>query len=150
MRSIILNKYLVLISRFIVGIVFIIASIDKIAVPELFAINIEGYNILPTSFINITAIIIPWIELLCGIFLISGFYLRSSSFIVSIFLVLFILMITSAILRGLHIDCGCFGLDSSEVSWYRVLEDIFLLLMTIHIYYYSTKIEDLRPLKSGT
>lgn len=148
MKSIILNKYVILISRFLVGIVFIIASIDKIAVPELFAINIEGYNILPISLINIIAIIIPWIELLCGIFLISGFYLRSSSLIVSIFLVLFILMITSAILRGLDIDCGCFGVESSEVSWMRVIEDIILLIMSIHIYYTSSKFEDLQPVKS--
>jgi uncharacterized membrane protein YphA (DoxX/SURF4 family) len=119
--------------------VFIVASIEKIAIPEIFAANIEAYRILPFSLINLIALVIPWLELICGIFLISGIFLRSSSFITSVLLVAFIFLLSSAILRGLKIDCGCFGVGGqSEVSWLRVIEDILLLFLGAHIFIFGT------------
>jgi len=138
MKSILSSKYLVFLSRLCLGLVFIVASIEKIAIPEMFAANVEAYQIMPAPIINIIALIIPWIELLCGIFLISGFFLRSSSLMVSALLVAFIFLLSWAILRGLHIDCGCFGVGGgSEVSWIRVIEDVFLLFLSVHIFSYG-------------
>jgi putative oxidoreductase len=138
MKSVLSNKYLLFCSRLCLGLVFIIASIEKIAIPEIFATNIEAYQILPVFIINIIALIIPWLELLCGIFLISGFYLRSSSLIVSALLVAFIFLLSWAIFHGLHIDCGCFGVrGGSEVSWMRIIEDVLLLIMGVHIFFYG-------------
>jgi putative oxidoreductase len=139
MRSILTNKYFLFLSRLCIGLVFIVASIEKIAIPEIFAANIEAYQILPVPIINIVALIIPWLELICGIFLISGVFLRSSSFISSVLLIAFIFLLSSAIMRGLKIDCGCFGASGkSEVSWVRVIEDILLLLLGTNIFIYGT------------
>jgi len=138
MKNILSNQYLLLISRLIIGLVFIVASIEKIAIPEMFAANIEAYEIIPLPLVNVAALLIPWIELLCGIFLISGFYLRSSSIIVSALLVAFIFLLSWAIFRGLHIDCGCFGVGGGgEVSWMRVLEDFLMLFLSVHIFYFG-------------
>jgi hypothetical protein len=35
-------------------------------------------------------------------------------------------------IRGLEIDCGCFG-AGSEVNAYRIVEDIVLLLMSVYL-----------------
>ncbi|MDI6766592.1 MAG: MauE/DoxX family redox-associated membrane protein [Bacteroidota bacterium] len=136
MKKIFSNKYLLLFSRLILGVIFIVASIDKIALPELFALNVQAYKILPISLVNIIALIIPWMELICGIFLISGVFVRSSSVILSGLLVVFIILIFSALLRGLKIDCGCFGSANTPVSWMRIIEDFGLLLLGFHIFYF--------------
>jgi len=138
MKNILSNKYLLLLSRVVLGLVFVIASVDKIAVPEVFALNIQAYQVLPLSLVNLTALVIPWVELLCGIFLISKIFIRSSSLLLSALLCLFIIMLATALTRGLTIDCGCFGAShTSPVSWSRIDEDIGLLLFGVHILYFS-------------
>ena len=121
----------------LVGVVFIIASIDKIASPDAFAANIHAYGIIPYAVINLFALIVPWIELLCGVFLISGVLVQSSSGILSFLLVCFIAAMTVAIMQELKIDCGCFGKEhATPVSWSRVLEDVGLLLLCLHLFFF--------------
>src|ERR1043165_8259056 len=103
------NKYLVFVVRFFLGIVFIVASIDIITAPDAFAASIVGYQLVPYPIINIFALVIPWVELFCGIFLIAGVHVRGSSVLVSALLGVFAVAIVTALLRGLKIDCGCFG-----------------------------------------
>jgi putative oxidoreductase len=132
------NKYLLFISRLIVGSVFIIASCDKIAHPELFALSVASYKMLPVELINLAAIILPWLEMISGLFLISGFMQKSSSTILAFLLTFFIGAIAIAMMQHLKIDCGCFGAArDSQVGWGRIFEDIFLLMLCGHIYYYS-------------
>lgn len=149
MKKILSNRYLLLLSRLILGVFFIVASIEKIAFPELFALNVQAYKILPTSLVNITALIIPWMELICGIFLISGAFVRSSSVILSGLLVMFIILIFSALLRGLKIDCGCFGPTSTPVSWMRIIEDIGLLFLGFHIFYFFKSVPSQRIIEQS-
>ena len=133
MRSRILsNVYLMLSCRLVLGSVFIIAAIDKIGAPDAFAENIYAYGLVPYPLINLFALVLPWLELLCGIFLISGMLVRPSAVILSFLLLIFILAIIIALSRHLNIDCGCFGKEhATPVSWEKVLEDIGLLLLGI-------------------
>ncbi len=125
-------------TRFILGIVFIMASVEKITLPEVFAENISAYAILPTGLINIVALVIPWVELICGIFLVAGVSVRPSALVLSLLIVMFIIMLISALLRGLRIDCGCIGTSgSSVVSWWRVFEDMGLLILSLHSLFFT-------------
>jgi uncharacterized membrane protein YphA (DoxX/SURF4 family) len=135
MNKLLEHKYTIFLSRTILGLVFVIASVDKIAMPELFAANVHAYGIIPFSLVNIFALIIPWVELLCGLFLLGGFRLRPSATWLALLNVVFIIAISSAIFRGLEINCGCFGAaKSSIVGWDRVVEDIGLLLLCVHLF----------------
>jgi uncharacterized membrane protein YphA (DoxX/SURF4 family) len=115
-----------------VGIIFIFASIDKIASPAYFAGTIQNYQILPESLINFVAIILPWLELICGILLVIGIWHQSAAWIVSNLTFVFIIAIGSVIFRGLDIECGCFGSDSSA-NWGRIVEDLFILVFSLQI-----------------
>ena len=135
MNNVLANKYLILLSRIVLGVVFIIASIEKIAMPEEFAKAIQAYQIVPYPLLNIAALVLPWLELICGIFLLGGICIRSSSVILSCLLVIFCLGIITAMAQNLNIDCGCFGAGSSSpIGWQKVFEDIGLLLLAIHLY----------------
>ncbi|MBI5215798.1 MAG: DoxX family membrane protein [Ignavibacteriae bacterium] len=136
MQKFLENTDTIFLSRTILGLVFVIASVDKIAMPELFASNVHAYGLVPFSLVNIFALIIPWVELLCGLYLLGGFRVRASAALLSVLNLVFIIAISSAIFRGLEINCGCFGAaKSSIVGWDRVVEDIGLLLLCIHLFF---------------
>lgn len=131
------NKYFLITLRLIVGGFFVYASLDKLLNQELFARAIYNYKIVPDVLINISAIIIPALELVTGSFLILGIFKKGSSFIITALLVVFIILLSQAYARGLDISCGCFSLETvSEKSdiLQRIAEDLLLLTASIIIF----------------
>ncbi len=124
-----------IIIRMILGFLFIYAALDKVYFPPKFAEVIYNYRLLPVELLNICAIIVPWIEIFIGLSLLLGIFVDVSALLLSGITVFFIVMIISAIARGLNIECGCFSLDTegSLVSWKRVIEDIFILAGGIYL-----------------
>ena len=104
------NSKIVLFSRVVLGIVFVYASIDKIINPIDFSNAIDNYHITPIQLNNIAALIIPWIELVIGICLLAGVFLKGASMISICLLIFFIFIISQALVRGIDLHCGCFDL----------------------------------------
>ena len=128
-KSILSNRYVILGLRLVLGFVFIYASIDKIISPEGFAQAIYNYRMLPETTINLMAIVMPWLELICGVLIIVGLLLRGSAAIIGLMLLIFIVALSSALLRGLDISCGCFSVsDGHGVAVDLLVRDIFLLV----------------------
>ncbi len=131
------NKYFLLALRLIVGAVFVYASLDKLFNQEEFSKAIYNYKFLPGIFINIFAIVIPYLELFSGILLITGIFKRGSSFIISLLLFIFIIALSQAYARGLDIICACFSLETQNQKsdiLLRIIEDILLLAASIIIF----------------
>jgi uncharacterized membrane protein YphA (DoxX/SURF4 family) len=121
-------------ARLLLGIVFIVASIDKISSPDAFAASIHAYRLTPAVIENLLAIIIPWIELLCGCSLVMGVNVRAGSLLLTLLLGVFTIAISIALVRGLKIDCGCFGKEHlTPVSWGKVLEDLGLMIVGVYL-----------------
>ena len=95
--------------RLPVGGAFVIAGILKIAAPAGFAVNVSHYRLVPHGLINPVAIVLPWIELVAGFCVISGFWLRAGALLIAAMTAVFFFVIISALARGLNIECGCFG-----------------------------------------
>ncbi len=136
MRKIFENPLLNLIARVLVGFVFIYAAIGKIADPSDFAGDIKNYQFLPDALLNIAALTLPWIEFLCGIFLIVGFRLRANAIIASALLLMFNFAVLFAMAKGLSIDCGCYTERSSMVGWIKVGENMLTLVFSLYIIYF--------------
>ncbi len=130
------NKKFALLVRVVLGALFIYSSMDKIANMSAFAEIILNYRILPVQLVNLLAIFLPWLELLVGIFLVVGRFQRASLIIYSTLLVVFIVALSQALLRGLDISCGCFSVEPSTTSdvWLRIVEDIVLLFFSVNLY----------------
>ena len=130
----------ILITRILLGLIFIIASIDKIIDPAGFARDISNYHFVPFGFENIIAIILPWLELFIGLGLILGIMVDGASVISGILLILFIILIFQATIRGFNIDCGC-GLKEGElVGWRKIFEDLIFLFGAYFIWKRRVKV----------
>jgi putative oxidoreductase len=127
------NKYILLFFRFVVGGVFIWAGLLKIFDPLGFAQSISNYKAFPQSFSFFIALVLPWIELICGILLIFGIIHRASALLLSGLLIIFLVLSFVVILRGLDIDCGCLGSLSRKVDYKLLLMDSIMLFSSIAI-----------------
>lgn len=132
MKALLENDYVALSARLLLGCVFVVASIDKVADPNAFAVSISYYRLVGEPFTMIIATILPWAELLCGLFLIFGIMTKGSSLLVLLMLVVFTAGVISGIARGLDISCGCFTRDPSvdKIGWMKVLENSGLILLS--------------------
>lgn len=129
MVKIVSNKYFLLLLRLLLALVFIFAAIEKIAVPRNFAVSIANYKLLPVEFINIPAIVIPWIEFTSGLLLLFGISVKENSAIITFLLIVFTIAIIISLFRGLNIDCGCFGTTyGSRIGLLKVNENIFQII----------------------
>jgi putative oxidoreductase len=119
------------------GLLFIYASLDKIWNPGLFAKSISNYRLLPIPLLHLSAIILPWFELTCGLALVINRYQRVANLVIGSLLVVFILAIASAMFRGLDFNCGCFSVDSTEsnVGLLKIFQNLGLLLSSLLIEY---------------
>lgn len=121
-------NYLIAITRIYLALVLIISGLDKINNLTVFADSIANYKILPVQFINILAIIIPWIEVVVGGLLLLGIYIKENSVISFSVLLIFTLAVLSAVIRNLDIDCGCQGtFNGQKVGIIKILENLLLL-----------------------
>ena len=131
-----------LLIRLFLGGLFVYTGLVKIGDPIDFLRQIRSYHMLPEAppiFLNGTAIVLPWLEVFCGIGLILGLSIRGAAALIAIMLCVF----TPAIfLRAVGIyytegtpffqikfDCGCGTGD--VIIWQKLLANVGLLLISV-------------------
>ena len=112
----------------LIGGLFVYAGAVKIIDPVEFARDIDNYKMLPWQPSVWLALYLPWLEILCGLALITRILFRGAVFIVTGLMIVFIVASIVAKARGLDVSCGCFGHASQHLNftWHLVLD--FLLL----------------------
>ena len=104
-----LEKWLPLALRWVLGGVFLWAGALKIVEPGQFATAIANYRMLPHELINLVAITLPWVEMTAGLLVLAGVWARASALVLTVLTAVFSVALISALARGLNIECGCFG-----------------------------------------
>ena len=111
------------------GAIFVAAALPKIADPPAFAHMIYNYRILPGALINLSALAMPWVELLSGLALILGVWKRAARWIITILLVTFMIAISINLARGNAIDCGCFDVSAVGKTHEQRIDDMWFVLI---------------------
>jgi uncharacterized membrane protein YphA (DoxX/SURF4 family) len=149
MKKLFENKQFLVLARIVLGGLFIWSSMDKMANTGEFAKVIYYYRILPAGFENLFAIFLPWMEFVTGLLLVVGRYKRGAILIYNGLLVMFIIALSQALLRGLDISCGCFSVKPSSTSevWLRIVLDLIMLFFSVNLYLaYKRKEEKIKTI----
>ncbi len=120
-------------TRLVMAGVFIYASIDKIIHPALFAQTVYNYQVLPGFLVNLTALILPWLELILGACLLINRWMAGSSALAAGLMALFVGLTLFNLIRGLDISCGCFSAapDENPITVLTLVRDISFLILSL-------------------
>jgi uncharacterized membrane protein YphA (DoxX/SURF4 family) len=120
-------------TRLVMAGVFIYASIDKIIHPDLFAQAVYNYQVLPGYLVNLTALILPWLELTLGVCLLINRWMAGASALAAVLMALFVGMIIFNLARGLDISCGCFSAAPGDdpITALTLVRDMLFLIFSL-------------------
>jgi len=140
-KSFLEKKWILLISRIVLGGLFVYSAVDKIIDPLAFATIIHHYRLAPPNMINFAAVVIPWIEFVAGVFLIFGIRLKASALTINLMLVFFTVVLAVTAFRGINVACGCFSTSMAVKSnlVIRIIEDFGMLALGLHVMFFGKK-----------
>lgn len=147
MQSMLTHPWLTIRVQLALGVLFVAAALPKIIDPPSFSHMIYNYRLVPGSLINPMALLMPWIELLCGLALILGIWKETARTLIAALLVLFIIAIGINLARNNAIDCGCFDVSAAgksrderlaDMRWV-IVRDIGMLLMCAQLWFASRR-----------
>jgi uncharacterized membrane protein YphA (DoxX/SURF4 family) len=135
------GPYPTLVSRLVVGGVFLLTGILKALDVAGFARSIRAYQMVPDGLVPVMANGLPWVEIIVGAYVLAGLYRRWSALAAGALLLIFMIAMGQALARGLTLQCGCFGTALSgaalreDVNIGSILRDGLWLLMAAHLYF---------------
>jgi putative oxidoreductase len=98
--------------RWLLGAVLVWAAVSKLPNLQDFYGALAAYRVpLPGTLLRITAVVLPWLELFCGLLLLAGLWSRAALLWVLLLCSIFVAATGQAWARGLSISCGCMNLD---------------------------------------
>lgn len=105
-----------LLARVITGAVWVVAGALKFSDPAGSVRAVRAYDLLPEGIIPTLGHLLPSVEIVIGLALLLGLLTRGAALVSAALLVAFIVGISSAWVRGLQIECGCFGGGGTKIN----------------------------------
>jgi hypothetical protein len=118
-------------SRIALVLILALAAPHKILDPAQFAQDLAAYQLLPEMFVNVAALVLPWLEMLVAILLLCRAWTGPALFLANAMFAAFLGAVVSAHLRGLDVNCGCFSASAASaasMTWYMTRDAAFLIL----------------------
>ena len=148
------RRWVITALRTLTGVVFVYAGQAKIQDPASFADSIDSFRLVPTAFDNLIALGLPPFEMLVGFFLIVGWRVRTMAFCALLASGVFFLALGSAWVRGIPVDCGCFGTSLPVAArgshmWISLGRDLLLAMVTAVVYVDARRQEETHNIRVG-
>ncbi|MBE2205701.1 MAG: DoxX family membrane protein [Chthoniobacterales bacterium] len=137
MKVLLQSRWFLLVLRVVVALLFLYAGITKIGDPQSFADSIATFQMLPPEVINLVALGIPPFEVILALMLLTGWKLRPAAFGILGLTIVFAVALTQALIRGLEVDCGCFGSGEPSIlkTWASLGRDLLLMAAIAWVYW---------------
>lgn len=104
-----------------------------------FLSSIIKYDLIPVFLAKQLAIILPALHITLAVFLICDFGRVSALRLALVLFTLYALVQLSVVVRGITIDCGCFGIDSDPVGFWSVARVSVLAMMAWMLLWFETQ-----------
>ncbi|MCG7321671.1 MauE/DoxX family redox-associated membrane protein [Arsenicicoccus bolidensis] len=128
-----MSEWVGLVARLVLGVVLVVSGYLKVGSLESSAEAVRAFKILPYDLANLVGYVLPVLELAIGALLVLGLFTRIAGIAGALLMVAFLIGIVSVWVRGISIDCGCFGgggvvaPEDTNYLW-DVVRDVGLLL----------------------
>jgi uncharacterized membrane protein YphA (DoxX/SURF4 family) len=103
------KQWIGLVARLIVAGFLLVAGWIKFQDPAGTVRSVRAYRILPEAVVPTVGHALPMLEFVLGALLLLGLFTRVAGLLSGLFFLAFIFGISSAWIRGMEINCGCFG-----------------------------------------
>jgi len=127
----------IFLARLAVAGLFLGACLAKIQDPAAFALSVQRYRILPGEWINLVAIILPWIECMTGLAILFGTarWRAAGATLITGMLVVFTIAISLNLLRGIEVSCGCFSTraDAAVSDGWNLVRNLSLIWLSLAV-----------------
>lgn len=125
-------RLLRVLARVGLALVFAYAGALKLTDPTGFATDIANYRMLPDALVGPLAVGLPVLEVVTALGLLWPAYTQGAAALCALMLGGFALAMAQTKLRGIDIDCGCFGAGTdAQVSWSKVALDVALAMLAL-------------------
>lgn len=135
------HPWIALLVRLYLASVFLAACFHKLVHPEVFAVDVATYQLLPQWSINAFALVLPWVELLTGAMLVLGFRVKAASLLIALMMVSFMISLAWALHLHLDMSCGCFASQAATtddpISWHTIVRDSAWLGMAVYVFLFD-------------
>lgn len=135
-------KALEFVCRLLFGGLFLYSAWEKLLDPPLFAQFVVNYKLLPDAAVNLVALFLPWLEVVCGLALIVNVLPLGALAILNGMMTVFMAALAFNLSRGLDVACGCFSLKAdSGGAMQALIRDGFILafgLLTLWLFWRRT------------
>ena len=101
-------SYQLIVSLFIAG-VFLVSSLPHLTNSYYFLSSVFQYKLVGATVGELTAIVLPFLQLCVSICLLTRIYVGGSLLVSSGLFLVFTIIHASVVVRSMSISCGCFG-----------------------------------------
>ena len=115
--------------RLALGALFMYSAWAKIGDPGVFADAVVRYEMLPDFMVGMFSLTMPMLELVAGFALVFTKWTRESALLIAVMLLMFMVALAQALVRGLEISCGCFGVPEvggRAEMWWALARDVVM------------------------
>ena len=135
LKTVVGNRHVILVFRLILAAFFLVSSYGKLVDIERYSVDaVYNFGVLPMVLARPFGLIMPFIELLCGLGVLSGVLTRLSALGIALMSLSFFIAKAVVLFQGRSIECGCFGAVIDTLASVTIFMDfpiMFLALMVI-------------------
>ena len=149
-----MQKIIDLVSRLIVGGLFIFSGLIKLNDPVGTKIKMEEYfEVFASDFGSFFHLFIPYalligtvlivLEVVIGIAVLINYRMKETTWILLILLLFFTFLTGYSAILNKVTDCGCFGDAIKLTPWQSFWKDIFLMVFVLHLFWHRKRFDPL-------
>ena len=128
------NRHIILLFRLILSGFFLLSSYGKLVDIERYSVDaVYNFGILPMALARPFGLVMPFIELLCGLGLLFGVMTRLSALGIGLMSLSFFIAKAVVLSQGRSIECGCFGAVIDTLASVTIFMDLPMMILALVI-----------------